>query len=796
QLSSHVDEEVRVTGIWMNTNETEGMRVLIFLDRPGDVGPMFTDEELTQYLADKLESYYTDRIIRPGSTQLLPTTYPPYSVTLTYEVLGVNASLYDLTTGVISDTITEHTEIGIRATITAGSSTVVAEFTFVIEPIVTSTIAEFLAGNENDEFTVRGIVVLAQTGDGPMMIADDTGYMFIVKNFLVEVGDEIIVTGLVTLEQGLKLMWDYETTVLDEVLSHNLPSPLVAEVLTVEELNLIDMTDTSNWGRYIETVGISAYEDYSFYPILYMETNYGESIPYMPSYLFKDVKMSIDQSNLYMYNGFRIIVRGFLFPTFDEEDPYAPDRMIMVPTEDDIYMGYANDQEKMDALLAMGEEQLENKIFHPGDELQLPVEMPVIGASFVWEFLGDISLVYDELNDVFLDVTELVVIQLQATVTIESVTQVEVFNITVAPYPMIMIEDFYGLQEGDFGKLEVIVARDLGYGEFILQEPSSLLYLLTKSFNDLVVGDHIIIFGQKYDSEGFISIAGWDDRAYVQVVSSGTAEDFITSTGSLSEIATHSHETLNLMYYYEVEGLLYFDSYTNDFYLTDGVHTISLFLENMDVYAAMELLANTPVRLRFFNYQYWWTNAGDMWTGYVINTPNFIEGITFTDEQIANFMMTYAIVMLNQSYKDGLTYTLPTESPYFGGGIGYQIGLGYDTVAAITGNEITFTENANEYGVVIDITVNYGTVTIQQSYEMTVYPYDAYEPSYVPGSLGALPEITGQPPVGEFAGLYIYRQDRNTNYGGGDDMVVDLFLPEPWQLGAEYYTLQYYDMIS
>jgi uncharacterized repeat protein (TIGR02543 family) len=794
QLSSHVDEEVRVTGIWMNTDETEDMRVLIFLDRSGDVGPMFTDAELVQYLADKLEGMYTDRILRPGSTQLLPTTYPPYSVTLSYEVLGVNASLYDLTTGLISDTITEHTEIGIRATITAGSSTVVAEFTFVIEPIVTSTIAEFLAGNENDEFTVRGIVVLAQTGDGPMIIADDTGFMFIVKNFPVEVGDEIIVTGLVTLEQGIKLMWDYETTVLDEVLSHNLPSPLVAEELTVEELNLIDMTDTSNWGRYIETIGMSAYEEYSYYPMLYMETNYGESIPYMPSYLYN--KNIVDQSEIFMYSGFRVVVRGFLFPTFDEEDPYAPDRMIMVPTADDIYLDYATDQEKMDALIAMGEEQLENKIFHPFDELQLPDEMPVIGATFVWEFLGDISLVYDEINDVFLDVTEQVVIQLQATVTIGSITQVEVFSITVAPYPMLMIEDFYGLQDGDFGKLQVIVARDLGYGEYILQEPMSLLYLHTRSFYDLVVGDQIIIFGQKVDDLGYVHIDGWDDRAYVQVLSSGAPEDFIVSTGSLSEIATHSQETLNLLYYYEVEGFLHFDSYSNDFYLTDGVHTISLFLENTDVYAAMELLANTPVRLRFFNYMYWWTNAGDMWTGYVINTPNFIEGITFTDEQIANFMMTYAIVMLNQSYKDGLTYTLPTESPYFGGGIGYQIGLGYDTVAAITGNEITFTENANEYGVVIDITVNYGTVTIQQSYEMTVYPYDAYEPSYVPGSLGALPEITGQPPVGEFAGLYIYRQDRNTNWGGGDDMVVDLSLPDPWQVGADYYTLQYYDMMS
>ncbi|MDY0294817.1 MAG: InlB B-repeat-containing protein [Acholeplasmataceae bacterium] len=795
QLSGNVDQEVRVTGIWMNTDETEGMRVLIFLDRPGDVGPMFTDAELATYLADKLEDMYFDRILRPGSTQLLPTDYPPFPVSIVYEVLGVHASLYDLTTGVISDTITEHTEIGIRATITVGVETAIAEFTFVIEPIVTSTVAEFLAGAENEQFTVRGIVVLTQFGDGPMMIADDTGLMFIVKALPVEIGDEIIVTGIVTIEEGIKLMWDYETTVLDEILSHGLPSPLVAESLTIAQLNAIDMTDTTNWGRYIETVGISEYEDYSFYPMLYMETDYSESIPYMPAYIFNTM-MQIDQSQLYMYSGFRIIVRGFLFPTFDDEDPFAPDRMLMIPTEEDITIGYTTDQEKMDALIAMGEQQLENQIFRPGDDLQLPEEMPVIDATFVWAFVGDVSLTYDEVNDVFLDVTMQVVIQLEATVTIGSLTQTVIFDLTVAPYPLIMIEDFYGLQENQFGKLEVIVARELNYGEYILQEPSSLLYLRAINFYDLVIGDRIVIFGQKTDNMGFISIDGWDDRSYVQVMSSGLPDAFITTTGYLDERASHSNEIMNLMYYYEVDGHLYYDSYTGDFYLTDGVNTMALFMENLDIYTIVESFIDQNVRIRFMTYEYWWTNQGDLWTGYVLDEPNAIQGVTYTDAEIADFMKLYAMNVLDLKYKDGLSYVLPLVNPYFGGTYSYQVATGYETLASISGDEITFTENANEYAIVVDITVTYGLVEITVPYEMTVYPYDSYVPLFVPGSEGALPLVTGVPPVGEFAGLYIYRIDRATNWGGGDDMVVDLYLPDPYQVGAEYYMLQYYDDLT
>ena len=798
-LNSFVDTDVRIRGFLMNV-PVENMVVLVYLNQANDIRPMFTDAELALYIKERLETNFLYKILRPGSTHLLPTTYLADRATISYEVLGENAAFYNLTTGVISDTITEHTEINLKATITVGTEVQYAEFIFVVEPIVTSTIAQFLAGEENDIFVVRGIVILTQFEDGPMMIADDTGFMFIVKKIDVEVGDEIIVEGLVSLFEGYKLMWDYETTMLVEIVSHDVENPLTPEQMTITAFNALDINDMSNWGKFVQVIGYVSYHDDSFYPLLKPELTSSEFVPIVPVYLF-DSSVFPEPEILYMYNGLRVVVKGYLFPSF-EDDPLAPDRILLIPISDFMYVDYYTDQEKIDALIALGESQLETKIFHPGQDLELPNEVPTLGATLAWSFVGDVSGVYDDVNKKFLEVTESTVIQLKVLINVGVLVQEHTFDLTVAPYPLISILDVYDLEDDEFAKVQGTVVEKISYYQVILQQPDSGVYLFIEGFNgwegfdSVNVGDELIVFGRKYSYSGGTYLSGNDDSAYMTVLGSGTPLPLIVTEGQLSDIAQLSEDAVNYTYYYEAKGHLIHDDVTQTYYLTDGTNTIFLDTINPSVYSRLLDYINEDVKVRFYLEQTQWMTNGYIWSGLVVNEAFIIDNVTFTDVDILSFMSMYIDRLSYLDYKDQLNYMLPMTHPIYGGTYAYVVDAADTAKASIVDNVIHFSASDVDYTLVLNITITYNTAFRTDPHTLSVYTYTAEVPSFVPGSGGALPVITGETPSGQFAGLYVYKVERENSFMGGDEMVVELHFPDPEMLGVEYYMIQVYNPLT
>ncbi|OHE44660.1 MAG: hypothetical protein A3K26_05465 [Tenericutes bacterium RIFOXYA12_FULL_35_10] len=793
-LNSYVGQEVRIKGLWMHQGP-EGMIVVIYLNQGDDINPRFTDAELVVYLANKLEEEHLYKVLRPGATYILPTTYGTYDVSVVYEVLGVNAGLYDLATGVISDTITTQTLIQIKATITVGVEVSIAEFDLIVEPIATSTIAEFLAGAENDEFVVRGVVVMQQFGDGPIIIADETGYMFIVKQLPVQLGDEIIVQGIVTLEMGLKLMWDYETTFLVEKVSMGLPNPLTPEVMTITQLNAIDMNDVSNWGRYIEVTGYMAYLKDSYYPLLRPELESPEFIPLVPVYIYQS-SIFPDPEMLYQYDGFRLVVRAFLFPSFNEEDPYAPDRLLMVASDVDMVLDYDTDREKMDALVLLGQYKLEGKEFRPGEQLELPDVIQVLNANLSWAFVGDVSAVIDTSTMIFHEVVSQQIIQITATITIGGLTENHTFNLTVAPYPTLTFAEFMAINDNDLGKVSGVVVDVLSYYEVILQESGSDVYLYAYGFEGLTVGNDVLLFGPKFTVDGIALIYGYDDRSNQQVISSVSTEALIVSESSLDLIAGLDPNMDHSLYYYTVNGRLIFDDFSDSYFLTDGLHTIILFDVNPSVHGALNANIDKDVSIRFFPYEKTWTTLGYMWSVYVSYQTNFIQEVVYTDLDIVNIMKNYISSRINVNYKDGMSYSYEVVHPIYGGTYAFAIDSLEADKASIIDHIIHFASNMNPYDVTVYVTVTYGMESDVIPVLVHVNPYEPYEPMFIPGSAGALPMAPGVTPVGEFAGLYIHKVERQTSYMGGDEMVVDLYFPYPFDLGVEYYMIQYYDSLS
>ncbi len=789
-INSFVGTDVRIRGLWMNT-EGPGFPVVVFLNRPGDIGPMFTDAELAAYLGNKLEETYETKLVRPGSTQKLPVDFLNYDVEIVYEVL-TNASLYNLTTGLVSNTITEHTLITIRATITVGTEVVVVTFDMVVEPIQTSTIAEFLAGDENETFKVRGVVILAQFEDGPIIIADSTGYMFIVKKLPVQLGDEIIVEGIVTIQMSIKLMWDYATTQLIETVSHDAPNPLTPTPYAIPDLNLLDMNNVNHWGRYVEVTGYVVYMEDSFFPMLQVELGEGEFIPFVPMYVFQS--KSFDYEELYKYNGFRVVVKGFLMPNMDDPDPLAPQWMIVVPQETDIVLDYDTDQELVDAIILMGRYHLEGQIFRPGQDLDLPSEIAWLGATLSWQFLGDLTGIFDPINGIFLEVTEESIVQLQGTITIGDVSETYIFILTVQPYPILTIEEFYALRDGEYAKLHVVVVKVYDEFDVILQEPSNPLYLHAYGFIGLNEGDEIIIFGMKQVYEGYVYIDGEYTSNYT-LLDIEMQTPLIETEMTLEAFANRDFAVDNPLYYVVVKGRLIFDDNSYWYYLTDGINTIGLFTHNMDIDDELYMHIGEDIALKMFIYQPWWTNMGLMWTGYVIEHTDYIQTITFTDAEIAQIMLTYAIARLDNMYKDGLSYFLPLEHPIYGGAYTISVQAVSSMYASIVNGILHLSSSDIDYEVVLDVTATYGAVNQSAPVYINVYAYDDPMLSYNPGSQGELPVFVGETPSGQFAGLYIHEINRNYSMSG-DVCEVYLKMPDPHSLAASYYTIQYWDVMT
>ena len=64
---------------------------------------------------------------------------------------------------------------------------------------------------------------------------------------------------------------------------------------------------------------------------------------------------------------------------------------------------------------------------------------------------------------------------------------------------------------------------------------------------------------------------------------------------------------------------------------------------------------------------------------------------------------------------------------------------------------------------------------------------------FVPGHMGELPAVAGLEPVpNQFAGLYVQQSDRQPGLMGATEAESLLMFPEPWELGATQFRLQYF----
>jgi len=788
-----MNKAVKMTGFWMNQGPLVENQVIIFSDRPGDV-VLFDGQELVDYLADELTDEFDQKIVRPGSTHLLPYTYPPFEFDVVYEVTTDPSDIYNVMTGFVSADITEETIVTLSATISSGEYTAIAEFSVIVQPIETDTIAEFLAGDDGESFMVRGIVVTLPFNDGPMIIADDTGYMFILKPFDVALGDDVVIEGMVDDSMGLNMMENVESTQLIEIISINEENPLTPTPYSITDINSLDMEVYFNWGKYVETTGYYTMIEDSYFPLLQIEITPSEFVPIIPLYLFTD-ELFMDPSVFYELQGLRVNIKGYLMPNIGEEDPEAPDRLLVIASEDDIELDYDTEDEMIDALILLAQTSLESDYFRPGDTLDLPDYYAPFDAELSWEFTSDITDIFDEATMTFLDVIVTTEVSLSLTMTIGETTDGTGLTLTVAPYEPITIEDFFNLDDNEFAKLNLVVAVEISGYHYILQEPGSQYYLVAYWNEGLTVGDQITIFGRKQTYSGLAVITDYDEEAYYLVTDTEVTVPLFVTQSTLQEVARRDITKSYPMYYCEVTGRLIYDDF-GEYYLTDGINYIALRTADYGTTLELDSYLDQDIKVLMFNHETVWSTQGDVWSAYIIGTEASITEYTYTDEQILGLLDDYIQQYLMIEFKDGLTYQLPETHPIYGGTYGYEVGATYESDATINNYIITFVDSLTDYSIAIDIDMEYNEQMLEKQIPINVTVYDAPELMFTPGE-GVLPTVSGTLPPNTFAGLYVHQIDRNYDFMFDTyNTEAWLMFPEPFYAGASYYYLQFYNEVT
>jgi len=797
-LMDYVGVQVKIKGFAMRAG-SELFMVLVFIDYPGDIDIRFTDAELAVYLADQIEGYYQEKILRPGAFHVLPDSHPPYEFSVVYEVFGLNAGLYTLSSGAISAMIDEETFIDIRATITVGEAVEVIEFQLHIVPIDTQTIAEFKAGNDGDFFILRGIVVLSNFGgDGPAIIADATGHLFIAPMMDLVVGDEVIISGYRATHEGIALMWDPATTILVEVLSHNQPNPMTLVSHTIDSLWALDMNDRNNWGMYVEVVGYLTFINDSYMPLITEGLGTGDFLPFMPMFMMQEepiIQMHDPFDSLRMLQGLRVRIVGFLIPNLNIEVG-EPDRMVVIPLEEGMTLDYATDQDRMDALIDLGTYHLEtNRIFRPGDEIELPPVFEPLNATMVWTYIGSSTEFIDLMTMTILEITAETEFLFQVVITIGELEVTHVYTLTAQPYPILSIDEFYLLEHDEYAKVLVIVQYKTPYGDVIFRDRVGLSYLYGEGYSSLEVGDEVIIFTQRREYDHFVVASGyaWNARIDEEIATLQMLPYNVTET-ELEVLATQADQMIQPMLYHLVKGRLLFNAWDNAFYLTDGLNTIQLQVYDEPIWNVLMPFANQDVGLACFNYQRYYSSFGPKWTCIVIQ--NAISSVTFTDAEIADVMKDYMMHETGLMYKDGLTYEFSTTHPIYGGTYSFVLDPSNALDATLTGSTIEFAESEFPNTVTLHITAIINGFSLEFDVALAVIAYDDPMLSYNPGSMGPVPVISGVIPPNTFGGLRVVEVDRHDDWFGGTDMIVDLEFPFPWEIGVNELKLQYYDFVD
>jgi hypothetical protein len=779
-------QDVSLAGLSLyNQSSEEPMMMLIFINFPGDIEFLMTDEELSIFLANALQSRYEVEFFMPGETHHLPVSYAIYENIVTYELFGDHATLYNLGTGLFSEDIVVETWIDVRATININGALQVVEFTLHVIPVELVTVAEFLAGSENVPYKLEVVVILAMTNqmDGVHVLADETGYLLCAQPFDFTLGDLVVLVGTRTLHDGAILLWE-DTEWIDTISTGN-PSPLAPVSHSIDSFNLIPIEDASTWGMYVELTGYVGHAQDIGY-LLNESLDSGDFVGV--------ISMGYDaMTALEEHLNLQVTVKGFMIPNFDGDET-EPDRMFVFAIYDDaIGLVSSTDQEKIDELITLGTHYLEDQIYHPYDYLELKNEFPALGATLIWSITSDNADLFDAFTQQLNNVTEIEIITFEATVTIGLLTVTHAFDVTVHPYPVTTITDFRLLEDYEVVKLHGTIIEEVVNLGYILQDSSGMTVIY--GYYDLQVGWEIEIIGKKLSYNNVAYLAGYFYPSQYNVLNMDVVFTVPYTPMTLKEIGLLDSDMIHPMVYTTIKGRIVYSWPDEYYYITDGVYIIYIYGAHTGAINDLDLYEGSDVSLKVYLNDYSSHFLGERWTVIFMGDIGDIQAITFTDAEILEMMYDYVFFDIDHVYVENKISMYSTNHPIYDGTISLSLIGPNAAYGYIFENQFAITDIPNDLYMDLEVTIVKGTenMTFTLSVLVMVDEEDLVEP-FVPGVMGSIPSGPEAAAENTFGGFIIDEIERhNVLMGVGTELIVNMSFPDPLALGADYVTLQYYN---
>lgn len=521
-----------------------------------------------------------------GQTFEIPTNEPVYGALLSAETFGINALFYDPTTGVFGNA-TEEIEIGVRITATLGALSESVDLTFILKPINSLTVAEFIASPEMSYHQVSGVVIFAATQNDMqmMVIADVTGALAVVSDGLVAVGDYIIVAGYRMSQEGMAMMANQDPSLtLIEIIDHNYPIPIVPIQLSVEQFLGLDANNLLYWLQYVEVTGRLTFDDMTRTFII------EDGLNSLPIFAFDQEAMEL----LNGYKGFIISIRGIGLPSFDQIDPSL--MLVYSGRPEDVILNYSDEDlvSEMSLLLA---DYLSSPTYYPGQLIELPTEHPSILMNISYEAFGANASLVDLLTGEISPTIETEVwIDLHVTVTIGLFSETFDIQLHIAPITVLSVTQFYNLNDYDFPYYVT--------GTVIFAQPDEMMYIIADenhivfliSATSLNVGDVVVAYGFKMHEGGMTMLVDDSSDTVIDVPLHDQPNPLLKTIISISDfILLDASLPENIFKYFQMTGTLIENQELHIFFLSDGENQIPVFPASTLTYQALIPLAGMEV---------------------------------------------------------------------------------------------------------------------------------------------------------------------------------------------------------
>lgn len=451
-------------------------------------------------------------------------------------------------------------------------------------PVLSITEFKELSVIEQADFHfVKGIVLLAKSEMGIIIICDAVGTLIIFGYQETLVGDEVRVGGYYSVEETLVTLEPApENEVSVDLYSHDNEIALTPTSMAVEDFNGLNPDSPTNWVVYAEINGRIQVDDETHQISL---VDGEDAMPII-------VISQDDYNYLRDFSGFRVNIRGIILPNMDNPEDII--LMFMFNGEEECleldYYDVGGEEELLALLENMFRGAFESPTYFPGQFVDLPAEHPVVPVALVYETFGSNDSKFDVVtNRISSDVSEEIYIDVHVEITLTLTVPIEeTFDIQlhVDPNIIITIAELKLLPDSNENALVIkcVVLNSQVSGEnfmLLVADETGIIYINTDN-GSIAPGDEVVAVGYKMTIGTSVVLFNNPHSTIDHIVDTGQSMPMTPTTISVADFIALDVEYVAADFrYYELDGTLSYLEPGNPseslFLLTDGADSLYIY---------------------------------------------------------------------------------------------------------------------------------------------------------------------------------------------------------------------------